>query len=343
MLGGLGGTAAWLIGGPLVDGPGWEWIFFINIPIGLVAVALSPVLLRESCAATAKRSYDPLGALTITGALTLIVYAVVEAPDAGWSSAQTILLFAAAAVLLAAFAAVEARAKAPLLPLRFLRSRLRVGANLAMLLSGTLVWGMGFTLTQYAQQVLGFSAVRFGVSSAVMPVGAAIGSMVGQASVLRVGFRPVATVALALMGAGSRVLTQVSVGGSYRDDIFLGLLLFGPGLGAAFVTASIGALAGVGERESGLASGLSNTAWMIGGALGTALASTVAISRTQDYLTANNGANQLTALTEGFQSAFWACVVVAGLGVVASLLLLGRPRGAAQQRLEPAPVPVRSD
>jgi EmrB/QacA subfamily drug resistance transporter len=343
MLGGLGGTAAWLIGGPLVDGPGWEWIFFINMPIGLVAIALSPVLLSESRAATAKRSYDPLGALTITGALTLIVYAVVEAPDVGWADPQTILLFAGATLLLGGFAAVEARAKAPLMPLRFLRSRLRAGANLAMLLSGTLVWGMGFTLTQYAQQVLGFSAVKFGVSSAVMPVAAAIGSMLGQAIVLRVGFRPVAAVALALMGAGSLTLTQVSVGGSYADDIFFGLLLFGPGLGAAFVTASIGALAGVDERESGLASGLNNTAWMIGGALGTALASTVAVSRTQDYLTANNDANQLTALTEGFQSAFWACVVVAALGVIASLLLLGKPRRAAQEELAPASVPVRSE
>jgi hypothetical protein len=145
------------------------------------------------------------------------------------------------------------------------------------------------------------------------------------------------------MGAGSLTLTQVSVGGSYVDDIFLGLLLFGPGLGAAFVTASIGALAGVDERESGLASGLNNTAWMIGGALGTALASTVAVSRTQDYLTANNDTNQLTALTEGFQSAFWACVVVATLGVVVSLLLLGRPRRAAHEELAPASVPVRSE
>jgi len=343
MLGGLGGTSAWLIGGPLVDGPGWEWIFFINIPIGLAALALSPVLLHESRAATTRRSYDPLGALTVTGALALLVYAIVEAPDAGWADAQTILVVTAAAVLLGGFAAIESRAKAPLMPLRFLRSRIRVGASLAMLLAGTLVWGMTFTLTLYAQQVLGFSALKFGVSSAVMPIGAAIGSMLGQSIVLKVGFRPVAVVGLGLMGAGSFALTQVSVDGSYIDDLFLGLLLFGPGLGATFVTASIGALVDVADRDSGLASGLSNTAWMIGGALGTALASSVAVSRAQDYLAAKPGANPLVALTEGSQSAFWACVVVAVVGVLVALLLLGRPRRAAENRLQPASAEVASE
>ena len=123
MTGGLGATAAWLIGGPLVDGPGWEWIFFINIPVGLSVVALSPVLLRESRAALTRRSYDPAGALTITGALVLLVYALVEAPDVGWGDAQTILLIAGSAVLLAAFALIESRHRAPLVPLRIFRSR----------------------------------------------------------------------------------------------------------------------------------------------------------------------------------------------------------------------------
>ena len=162
MMGGIGATAAWLIGGPLVDGPGWEWIFFINIPLGLAALALSPVLLRESRAALTRRSYDPAGALTITGALVLLVYAVVEAPDVGWGDAQTILLVAASAVLLAAFALIESRHRAPLVPLRILRSRTLVGANLVMLLFGTVAFGMPFILTLYAQQVLGYSALEFG-------------------------------------------------------------------------------------------------------------------------------------------------------------------------------------
>jgi EmrB/QacA subfamily drug resistance transporter len=342
-LGGIGATAAWLIGGPLVDGPGWEWIFFINIPLGLAALVLSPVLLRESRAALAKRSFDPAGALTITGALVLLVYALVEAPEVGWGDVQTVLLFAGSAVLLAAFALIESRHRAPLVPLRFLRSRTLVGANAMMLLVGTVAVGVPFVLTLYAQQVLGYSAVKFGVGSVVLAVAVAVGAIVAQAAVLKVGFRPVAATGMALMGAGSLLLTQVSVGGSYFGDIFFGLLVVGPGIGLAFVTATVAALAGVAERESGLASGLSNTALQIGGALGVAITTTVAVSRSEDYLAANKGANPLVVLNEGFQSAFVACVVLAGIGLALALLLPGRPRKAPQEGLEAVPVRIQND
>jgi EmrB/QacA subfamily drug resistance transporter len=337
MNGAFGATAGYLIGGPLVDGPGWEWIFFINIPVGLIALALSPVLLRESRATTARRSYDPAGAVTITGALFLLVYALVEAPDAGWSSPQTILLSAGAAALLAIFAAIESRHPAPLLPLRMLRSRTLVGANAVMLLFATVGFGMPFIVTQYAQQVLGYSALEFGASFVVTPVAAAAGMIVAQAAVARVGFRPVAATGMALLGAGSLLLMQASVGGSYFDDIFFGVLVFGVGIGPAFATATIAALAGVAERESGVASGLSNTAFQLGGALGVAIVSTVAISRSEDYLATNEGAGPLVVLTEGFQSAFVACGVLAALGVALALLLLGPPRKAPLKRLEPVP------
>jgi EmrB/QacA subfamily drug resistance transporter len=337
MMGAFGATAAWLIGGGLVDGPGWEWIFFINVPLGLAALALSPMLLRDSRAATAQRSYDPAGALTITGALVLLVYAVVEAPDAGWGSLQTTLLFAGSAVLLAAFALIESRHRAPLVPLRLLRSRTLVGGNLLMLVFGTLGFGVPFILSLYAQQVLGYSALKFGLTSVVSPVAAGIGMILAQAVVLRVGFRPVAATGMAVIGAGSLLLTQASVGGSYFDDIFLGWLVFGVGVGPAFVTASIAALAGVAEHESGVAAGLNNAAFQIGGALGVAIASTVAVSRSEDYLAANEGANPLVVLTEGFQSAFVACLLLAGIGVALALLLLGRPRRAPQAELEAAP------
>jgi len=158
-----------------------------------------------------------------------------------------------------------------------------------------------------------------------------------QAAVLKVGFRPVAAAGMALMGAGSVLLTQVSVSGSYFGDIFFGLLVCGLGIGPAFVTATVAALAGVAEHESGLASGLSNTALQIGAALGVAIVSTVAVSRSEDYLAADDGANPLVVLTEGFQSAFLAVVVLAAIGVALALLLLGRPRNAPQERLEPAP------
>jgi EmrB/QacA subfamily drug resistance transporter len=333
--GAFGATGGYLIGGPLVDGPGWEWIFFINVPIGLAALGLSPVLLPESRATIARRSYDPAGALTITGALVLLVYGLVEAPDAGWGSLQTILLFIGAAALLAIFAAIESRHPAPLVPLRILRSRTLVGANAVMLLFATVGFGMPFILTLYAQQVLGYSALEFGVSFVVVPVGAAAGMMVSQAAVLKFGFRPVAATGMALLGAGSLLLTQVSVGGSYFGDLFLGFLVFGAGIGPAFVTASIAALADVPEREAGLASGLSNTAFQLGGALGVAIVSTVAVSRSEDFLAANSGANPLAVLTEGFQSALVACVVLAGIGVALALRLLGRPRNTPRERLEP--------
>jgi EmrB/QacA subfamily drug resistance transporter len=342
-LGGVGATAAWLIGGPLVDGPGWAWIFFINLPLGLAALALSPLLLRESRAALTRRSYDPGGALTITGALVLLVYALVEAPNAGWGDAQTILLLAGSGVLLAGFALIESRHRAPLVPLRILRSRTLVGANLVMLVRSTVGVGMLFILTLYAQQVLGYSAVKFGLGTAVLAVMAGVGSIVGQALVLRVGFRTVAATGMALMGAGSLLLTQVSVGGSYVGDIFLALLVTGPGIGLAFVTATVAALAGVAEHESGLASGLSNTAFQIGGALGVAIATTVAVSTSGRYLAVNEGANPLVVLNEGFQSAFVACVVLAGIGVALALLLLGRPRKAPQERPEAVPVPAQND
>jgi EmrB/QacA subfamily drug resistance transporter len=335
-LGGIGATAAWLIGGPLVDGPGWEWIFFINIPLGLAALALSPPLLRESRAELTRRSYDPAGALTSTAALVMLVYALVEAPDTGWGDVRTILLFAGSAVLLAAFALIESRHPAPLVPLRFLRSRTRVGANALMLLAGTLAFAVPFVLTLYAQQVLGYSAVKFGVGSVVLALSVTVGAIIAQGAVLKFGFRPVAVTGMALMGAGSLLLTQVSVGGSYFGDIFFGLLVFGPGVGLAFVTATVAALASVAEHESGLASGLSNTALQIGGALGVAITTTVAVSRSDDYLAANEGANPLVVLNEGFQSAFLALVVLAAIGMALALLLLGRPRKARQEQLEPA-------
>jgi MFS family permease len=215
-----------------------------------------------------------------------------------------------------------------------------------MLIFGTLGFGMPFILTLYAQQVLGYSALEFGLSSVVLPLMSAVGSISGQAAVLRIGFRPVAAAGMALMGAGSLLLAQASADGSYFGDIFLGLLVFGPGIGLAFVTASIAALAGVAEHESGLASGLSNTAFQVGVALGVAIGTTVAVSASADYLAANEGANPLVVLTEGFQSAFMAYVVLAGIGVALSLALLGRPRKEPDQGLEqaePAPATGAAD
>jgi EmrB/QacA subfamily drug resistance transporter len=325
-IGGVGATAALLIGGPLTDGLGWEWIFFINIPVALGLLALGPRLLRESRDHASERAYDIAGAVTVTAALVALVYAVVEAPQAGWGDSQTIGLLIASAILIAVFVLVEGRSAGPLVPLRIFRSRALVGGNLVLAALGMVAWGMSVTVSLYAQQVLGYSALEFGLGTAVMTLMAVAGSTVGQSIVTKVGFRWVATVGLVLTGAGCLLLSQISTDGSYIGDIFFGLLIFGPGLGATYVAASVATLAGVAERESGLASALNNAAFQIGGALGTAVVTSVAVSNTE-------GPNPLSALTEGFQSAFAAAIVFSALGVLCAILLLRSPQRP------PGPVP----
>jgi EmrB/QacA subfamily drug resistance transporter len=321
-IGGVGATAAWLVGGPITDGLGWEWIFFINVPVALVVVALSRAVLRESRDTGHGRRFDVAGAVTITAALVALVYAVVEAPGTGWADVQTLGLLAASAVLMALFAAIEARSAAPLAPLRMFRSRALVGGNLVLFALGMLAFGMPFILTQYAQGVLHYSPLEFGLASVVMPVTAAIGSVAGQALATKGHLRSIAAVGLALTGLGCLLLSQVSVDGSYLGDIFFGLLVFGPGLGATYVAGSIASLAGVAEADAGLASGLNNSSFQIGGAVGVAILSTVAVSEA-------DGAGPLVALTNGFQAAFATAIVFALLGLVAAIALLGKLRAPA--------------
>jgi EmrB/QacA subfamily drug resistance transporter len=315
-IGGIGATAAWLVGGPITDGLGWEWIFFLNVPVAAAVAVLSPRLLRESRSREHGRRFDAAGAATITAALVALVYAVVEAPRAGWAGGQTLGLLALAGVLLALFARIEARSPAPLVPLRLFRSRALVGGNLVLFALGMVAFGMPFTLTQYAQDVLHYSPLEFGLASVVMPVTAAIGSIAGQALATRGALRPIAATGMALTGLGCAYLSLVSVDGSYLGDIFLGLLLFGPGLGAAYVAGSIGSLAGIAEADAGLASGLNNSSFQIGGAVGVAILSTVAVSHA-------GGATPLIALTNGAQAAFATAVALAAGGLLAAIALLG--------------------
>jgi EmrB/QacA subfamily drug resistance transporter len=328
--GAIGGTAAWLIGGPITSGLGWEWIFFINVPVAGAVAALSPVFLRESRGAAGQRRFDVAGAVTITAALVALVYAVVEAPEAGWTGGQTLGLFALAAVLTVVFVGIESRSVAPLAPLRVFRSRALVGGNVVLFLLGTAAFGVPFILTQYAQEVLGWSPVQFGLASLVIPVTALIGTSTAQAVATKRGVRRVAVVAMALTGLGSLALTQVSVGGSYLSDLIFAMPFLGIGVGAAFVAGSIASLTGVAETEAGLASGLNNASFQIGSAVGVAILSSVAVSGAQ-------GTDPLAALTDGYQSAFAAAIVVAALGVVAAALLLGRRR-EPEAVAEPAPV-----
>ncbi|MCT9082066.1 MFS transporter [Streptomyces fulvoviolaceus] len=328
--GGFGATAALLIGGPVTGALGWQWIFFLNVQVSVLLLVLSPILLRESRTEERARSYDPAGALTATGALVACVYAVVEAPRAGWLSAQTTGLLVATVALALLFTRIEARSSAPLVPLRLLRSRSVSGANLVVFLLGACAFGMSYTLSQYGQGVLGYSPLAFGLANVVMPVGAVVGSYAGQALVTRIGACPVAVGGLALVGVGSLLLAGIPVDGSFVRDLFPGLLLFGPGLGACAVAGSIAALTGVGERESGVASGMNTAAFQIGGAFGVAVVTSVVVSYT-------SGPERLAALTAGYQAAFAACLVLAAVGTACALVFL---RGPRRQPTPPAPEPV---
>ena len=339
-IGGVGATSGLLIGGPVTEGLGWEWVFFINVPVGLGVLALCPALLPESRAPVRRRVYDVAGAVTITAALVLLVYAVSEAPDVGWTGAQTIASIAAAVALIAAFVRIEARSVAPLVPLRIFRSRALVGGNLVLLTAGAALDGMLIIVTLYAQEVLGYSTVQFGLGVAVLTVMSVVGAVSGQALVTRVGLRPVALTGMILVGTACLVLTQVSVDGSYFGDIFLGLLLFGAGLGATFVASQIAGLSGIAEQESGLAAGLVDSSFNIGSALGIAVLSTVAVARTDDVLAgADQPVDPALAMTEGFQTAFLVALGIAVLGALLAALLFRRQEKTEDATIEARRVP----
>ncbi|HVX44382.1 MAG TPA: MFS transporter [Mycobacteriales bacterium] len=318
---GVGGTAGALIGGPLTDHLGWEWIFFLNVPVGLAVLAVAPLLLPES--RPGGRGLDLGGAATVTGALALLIYAVSEGPRAGWSGGRTAVPLAVAVVLLAAFALIESRVADPLLPPRILRSRTLVGGNLIGLVSGMAAFGQGFILTQYGQQVLGWSASRYGVASAVMPVLAVVGSIVGQHLVSRLGFRAVAAGGMVLLAAGCLLWSGISADGGFVADLLPGMLVFGPGLGAGTVAGSIASVAEVRAEDSGLASGINNASFQIGGALGVAILSSVAVSR--------------AGLTHGFAAALGVAVAFGLIGLLVAAVLLRRA-----VFVPVAPVPVRN-
>ncbi|MFI6439205.1 MFS transporter [Streptomyces sp. NPDC050759] len=332
--GGFGATAALLIGGPLTDVLGWQWVFFLNVPVALALLVLSPLLLRESRTEARTRSFDPIGALTATGALVACVYAVVEAPRAGWLSPRTTGLLALAVVLALVFLRTESRTAAPLVPLRLLRSRTVSGANLVVFLLGATAFGMSYTLSQYGQGVLGWSPLRFGLANVVMPLGAVAGSYAGQALVTRLGARPVAVGGLTLSALAALLLAGVPVDGGFLRDLLPALLLFGPGVGACAVAGSIAALTGVGERDSGVASGIQTAAFQIGGAFGVAVVTSASVSHTV-------GTERLTALTAGYQAAFTACVALAVAGIGCALVLLRAPKGRTAEPLPKAVVTRR--
>ncbi|GAA3203576.1 MFS transporter [Nonomuraea helvata] len=315
---GIGATAGLVIGGTLTASLGWQWVFLVNAPVALVMLLLSPPLLPESRDRRARPTYDVAGAVTITAALALVVYAVVEAPAAGWASVRTVGLFALAAAVAGLFVILERRSPEPLVPLRIFRSRSLTGGNLVTALMGMAAFGLSVTISQYAQQALGYSPLEFGLKQAVMPGMAFVGAYAGQAVVTRTGYRPVAAVCAALMGAGAFLLTRAPADGQYLRDLFLALLIFGAGLGAGTVAAAAAALSRVGERDAGLASGINTAALQIGGAIGVATVSTV--------IAVNATGTDPAGLTAGYQAGFGACVIFAAAGLVLTAAVRSRSR-----------------
>jgi EmrB/QacA subfamily drug resistance transporter len=325
---GSGGAAGVLIGGALTSWLGWSWIFFINVPAGLLVIALTPFLLRESHAELDHRHFDFAGAASITGGLMILVYALTRAAQHGWATAETVGLLAASAVLIGAFFVIELRSKAPLLPLRIFRLRTLTASNISGLLLGGAIFAQFFLLTLYMQEVLHYSALETGVAYIGLTLTIIVFSALAQALVTRLGVRRVLPLGLALSTAALLLFARLPVDGHYFSDLFPAFLISGLGLAFAFVPMSIGGLTGVRQSEAGVASGLINTTQQIGGAIGVAVATTIATTFTTRYVDAHAGTNDFSgaALTHGFQIAFYVLAALAGLGaVLAALMLESKP------------------
>jgi EmrB/QacA subfamily drug resistance transporter len=324
---GSGAAAGVLLGGVLTSYLSWSWIFFINVPVGLAAIALTPILLQESRADLPHRHFDFPGAASATAGLMLLVYATTRAATDGWGASTTLGLFAGAAALLAAFVLIELRSSSPLLPLRIFRLRTLSASNAAMAIVGAATFSQFFVLTLYLQDVLDYSAVQTGVAFAAFALSVVAVSNVAQIVVGRFGVRRTLTAGLLLSALSLAWLTRLPLDGQYFSDLFPAFVLGGAGLGLSFVPITIGGLAGVPRSDAGVASGLINTGRQVGGAIGLAVASAIAATSTSNYVHSHSGvvASSSVAIDHGLQTALY---VLAGLPVVAALVALTLMRSA---------------
>jgi EmrB/QacA subfamily drug resistance transporter len=327
---GSAAAAGVLLGGVLTEGLGWEWVLWVNVPIGIAAAAIAPSLIAETRAEGEARHFDLAGATTITLGLSALVFALLDAESAGWGSAQTIGTLAASALLLAAFVAIERRSRAPLVPFSIFRIRTVTGANVVGILVGAALLSMFFLISLYMQQVLGYSPIHAGLSYLPLAVSIIISAGVASQLVTKVGFKPILAIGMALIAAGLVWFSQISVHGSFLADILGPSLLAAVGLGFAFVPVTIAAVSGIEDREQGLASGLINTSEQVGGALGLAILAAVANSII-------GSSHDPVVLTEGFQSAFLAGAGFAILGLIATLLLIRSSDSRAHVELSSGP------
>jgi len=312
---GSGGAVGVLLGGVLTSYLNWSWIFFVNLPIGVAVLALTPWLLRESTAALSHRHFDVSGATSITAGLMVLVYAITRTSAHGWSDGVTVALLATAGALIVAFVRIEARSPAPLLPLRIFRLRTLSAANVTALAVGAAAFAQFFLLTLYLQDVLHYSAIETGVAFIPITLTIIVFSNVAQALTTRFGARPMLSSGLLLTAVGAVLYARMPTGGHYLPDVLPGLILSGIGLALSFVPVTIASLTGVQPSDAGVASGLINTSRQVGGSIGLAAVTTIAATAASHYadshaLSVSSG----SALTHGFQVAFYALAGVALAG-----------------------------
>ena len=315
-----GGAVGLVLGGFLTETLSWRWVFFVNLPIGVIAMLLSLRFIPNTRADNRPETYDVAGAVTVTGGLLTLVYAIVKAQTYGWGSAKTIGLFAAAVVLLVAFVLIEQRSKAPLIRLGIFRMRSLTGSNIAMLLVASGLFAMFYFASLYLQEILHYKPLKAGLAFLPFTAGIIIGAGASQALIRRIGIRAVTYIGLALGTVGLLYFARLPTHGTYLKDIFPTIAIVSIGMGMTFVPCTLLATTNVEASDAGLASGLFNTSQQVGGALGLAILSTLAASRTSHLL--NHGAATISvkasALTKGYHVAF---AVGAAMLVAAAIVL----------------------
>ena len=321
-LGAGGATVGLIAGGLLTRYAGWQYIFYLNVPIGVAALALVPRIVPDSRLATTRRQFDALGAIMGTVGLVVLVDAIAQAPQYGWGATRTVSLLALSVALLVGFLLVERRVESPVLPLSIFRMRTLSGANVAGLLLGGSFYAFIFIGTLYMQQVLNYSALQTGIAWLAASLTSIALAGLSQALVTRGGAKIVMAIGMTLIAAGVIWATQVPVHGHFVANLAGPFLVAGAGTAFAFIPISIAALAGVTEHRAGLASGLLNTSQQLGGAIGIAIASSVAAGHTNALLHA--GAATPAALTGGFQTAFWVLGAIALISLPLILVLVRR-------------------
>jgi EmrB/QacA subfamily drug resistance transporter len=323
-----GGAVGLLLGGILTELFSWPWIFFVNLPVGVAAFFLSLRYVPESTDQHLHKRFDVAGAVTVTAGLVALVYGIVRAESAGWTSASTLGFGGLALVLLTAFVLIERRSAEPLVRLNIFAARTIRSANVVMLLVASGLFAMFFFNSLYVQRVLGYSPIQAGLAFLPVTAGIVVGAGLSQALTKRLDLRTIGTIGLSLGTAGMLLLLRLGVGGSYAGDLLPGLILISIGMGLTFVPITLIATSGIGRGDAGLASGLLNTSQQVGGALGLAILSTLAANRTTSALnglpTAPSAAEQASALVDGFHIAFAGGAAFMAAGAILLMVMLRR-------------------